>query len=384
MGFVVPFLLVLGAAPAIAPGSECAAELTASLASLDGTGVTVTVGSAPKHELSATRKAGQRVMRELGPGTCDEVARATAVVIERWLLSLAPGATPRLIPVPPVKRVDAGDAGRPAAMSVTFPAADAGNVTRMVDGDAGRPAAMSVTFPAADAGNVTRMVEPDAVSVTLPAPDAGNVTRIAEDPLLSAIGTAPPSLVVAPRRPPPARPVRIDLTRFEALVGGGLIFPSLGSPLSPAIAADLALSLNGWLRLSLVGLFDFGGTQSVLDERNQTRGQFTSRGGLVAPTVQLCLGEQWRVCGGALVGARIVEGTASGSFVFQATTLRTGAFVLGPEAHFAARFGAFEAVLSADLLVTPSTPTFVVTGLGDLAPISVVQGAVRLGLGFAK
>jgi hypothetical protein len=194
------------------------------------------------------------------------------------------------------------------------------------------------------------------------------------------IGVAPP-LVSAPIQT--SRPLRIEVTHLEALAGGGVVTPSTPEVVGPALSLELALHLNERLRIGLLGVFDFGGSTLVLDEANRTRGRLTTRGGLVAPTAQLCFELPLRLCGGVLMGARIAEGQASGTFVFGSTTARAAAFTVGPTAQLAWVLSSLHLALDLSLLVTPTPPTFQVDGLTSLT-LPVAQGLFRLSIGIGS
>jgi len=485
---------MLSAVPSVglADASECRPQLSDAFAQSDvvlqkNGEVKVALRGARPFELSLMRGAGVVLRRELN-GTCDEAARATVVVVGRWLSTLGPppvSLSPRGgegIVAPGPTLAAAGDAGlnelmRAGAPNVTDAgtapprelraggpaptdagtaltrelragapsATDAGTaLTRELRAgarsasdsgillsrepsasDSGiappreRRAIDAATSGSADAGSVTPpreslslegrggLVAADAGSVTplrdslslegsgrLDAGSVISLPRDGEGELVAArIGLAPAGEAgsVAPRPDAiageggglAARPLRLDVTHLEALVGGGVVTPSTPELVGPALSLELALHLNERVRIGLLGVFDFGGSTLVLDEANRTRGRLTTRGGLVAPTAQLCFELPLRLCGGVLMGARIAEGQASGTFVFGSTTARTAAFTVGPTAQLAWVLSHFHLALDLSLLVTPTPPTFQVDGLTSLT-LPVAQGLFRLSIGIGS
>lgn len=217
----------------------------------------------------------------------------------------------------------------------------------------------------------------------------GTLTRTASDAgapeaVIGRIGVEPPNTTPIDQPPPRSPPLRIEVTHLEALAGGGLSFPGPSEALDATVSLEAALTFNHRLRLGVLGAFDFGGATNVLDERSQVRGRIATRGALVSPTVQLCLDTAVRLCGGALLGARVVQGEVSGAFVFKQLTSWQGAFVVGPTLQATLIFSRFHLALDASLLVTPAPPRFSVEALPTTLSWPAAQGLVRLSVGVGS
>ena len=191
---------MLSAVPSVglADASECRQPLRDAFAQsdvslLEGAEVRVALRGARPFELSLTRGSEVVLRRELN-GTCDEAARATVVVVGRWLSTL---------PSPPLAL--STRRGEPAGHSANG-STDAGIATSresggaVARGDAGSPSSQEprgvVAVSASDTGRAT------APRLAVAASDAGIVT--AREPgvavVRSAIDAGPlPSVAVAPR-----------------------------------------------------------------------------------------------------------------------------------------------------------------------------------------
>ncbi len=168
----------------------------------------------------------------------------------------------------------------------------------------------------------------------------------------------------------------------EGGVGVGIFVPGAPSTVAPVITAEAALIIASRVKLGILGVFDFGGESTIFDENRVQRGTLTSRSGLVLPSAQLCLDFGLRLCGGVFAGARIVEGTASGTYIFQRTTSRFATFTFGPTAQLAFIRGPFRIALDASLLIDPNPASFPIEGLTTPLTFPIAQGLFRLSIGL--
>ena len=347
-------MYLLGAAPTVSlsADSSCAPrevlrqELGATF-SADGV---VVLRLEKNGELRLEREGKVVLSRSLGSGSCDELGRAAAVVVVRWVQQLM---HPVKIEVPvksevPVK-IEAPVKKEPAPAPVSL-----------------SPAGERVDAPLPVAPEIEDAGYP--LTPTLSPVGEREPVEPVETVVVVDAGVPSPFLRTGP---------------FEILAGGGLNAP--GAPdVAPVISLDLALFLNDHFRIDLAGLFDFGGSVNVRDEAGLIRGALATRGGSILPGAAYCFLEPVRLCFGALAGLRIVEGASSGTFVFNDTTSRVTAFVFGPNAQLAFIRGPFFLALDVSLLVTPRPPVFEVQGLPTQLRLPLAQGLFRLSVGFGS
>jgi hypothetical protein len=268
----------------------------------------------------------------------------------------------------------------------TDPRADARN-SRAADGGASDARTGNTTLSGIELTSTGGGLSGDAgVSLnsrlTLTTADAGNEA----EPVIGRIGIEPPTSDPPPP-PPQTTPFRVEVTHLEALAGGGIGLPGTPDPVSPLITLELALTFNRHLRVGALGAFDFGGGTNVLDERSQVRGRLSTFGFVAAPSITACLDTAIRLCGGALLGARVVQGTSSGSFIFGSENQRaawSAAFTVGPTVQATLIAARFHLALDASLLFTPTPPQFQVVGLPTVLSWPVAQGLIRLSIGVGS
>ncbi len=293
--------------------------------------------------LSLAKEGRVVLSRSLGSGSCDELGRAAAVVVVRWVQELMHPVAPLKIEVKKFSlslRERVGVRAEPAAVP-TEP----------------------IQQPQPEPEPVVAEPAPEVI-VDAGVADAGTDTELPLTPTLS----------------PLRRERELPL---EILAGGGLTVP--GAPqVAPVISLDLALLIADHFRVDLAGLFDFGGTVPVLDEARLIRGELTTRGGAIIPGGAYCFTEPVRICLGAFAGLRIIEGTSSGTFVFNDDTTHVSAFVFGPNAQVALIRGPFFLALDLSLFITPTPPSFSVQGLPTTLPLPALQGLFRLSVGFGN
>jgi len=356
-----PLLLaVLAAAPAIelSPDALCASELRASGLKFETNGA-VMLRLTPG-QLTLTSRSGEVILRrELGNGTCAELSRASRVVIERWAQQLGPMTIDAGLPA---ATVTSAPKKRPPRAQGSF---DAGAAAENPDAGS-KPDQFIATDERApsDAGS-----EPDQPIVE--DIDAGVV--VVDEPIHEDAG------------------VTVDVVRervateLEGFVGGGLVTPAYSSPVGPVLSADIALILARHVRLGLVGLFDFGGSTSLVDDQHRERGTFTTRGGAALAHGAWCFNWPVRACGGLVVGAHLDEGRTTGSFVFQSTVARTAAFTFGPSIQIAWLPNTLHLAFDATLLISPQPSTFQVIGLSPSSlSLPAFQGLFRLSIGLGN
>jgi hypothetical protein len=146
---------------------------------------------------------------------------------------------------------------------------------------------------------------------------------------------------------------------------------------SPLLALDAALLLNGRWRVGLTTTFSFGGEVPLLDENARRRGTLRSRDVTALASAMACTDGRLTLCGGARAGLRFAIGDAFGPFVFQTRTAVAVTPTLGPAARLGVTFGVFLLALDATLLVNLPTPPLAVDGL----PTTLAAPRVE-GLGF--
>lgn len=209
-------------------------------------------------------------------------------------------------------------------------------------------------------------------------PPDGPAARIGTRP----VAEAPADVTLpAPTAVPAVSSPVVELTDLEALAGGGLSLPGAPTTFAPVLSVDLALVLNDALRISLAGLFDFGGSVDVLDSAGRVRGTLATRGGLVLPRVAWCFPTTLRLCLGVEAGARLAGVTVSGDFLFQQRQTVAARFTGGPSVQLTWRPGRFRLALDGALWVSPVPLDFTVEALPTALKFPVFQGVLRLSIG---
>lgn len=169
---------------------------------------------------------------------------------------------------------------------------------------------------------------------------------------------------------------------LEGTLGGGILLPGAPNTVAPVISAEFSLFLFTRFKVGLLGLFDFGGTSPILDELHFERGQLNSRSGLALPSAHVCFALPLRLCGGLVVGARIAEASAAGTYVFQGATVRRASFTVGPTVQLALTRGLLRAALDLSLLVDPLPLSFPIEALPTPLTFPIAQGLLRLSIGL--
>jgi hypothetical protein len=197
----------------------------------------------------------------------------------------------------------------------------------------------------------------------------------------AAFAAAVPGGSASPAKPAPPAASSAP-PDFAVLVGGGFVTPAPSAALTPALSLEPQVALGPW-RVSLLGVFSFGGSVPVL-EGAITRGTLSSRDAWVLPSLGLCAVGRWSVCGALLVGGRMVFAEASGPYLFHANPGVGGGLAAGAGADLTFTVGPLRVALSAALLVNPTPTTAGLVGLGTTLTTPVLEGLVRLSVGLGS
>ena len=339
----------LSADSGCAPREVLSRELAAGGVALGTDGV-LTLRLEQDGRLTLHREGKLVLSRSLGSGTCDELGRAAAVVVGRWVHELQhlvsqtePAKVAERTPTTPSDPKPLARATRseprgpgPASLSEQKPLERATRPELKVPEPASAseqrllepPTRPELRVPEPASASEQKVLEPPTrpepkvperpssseqkppERAALPEPKAvepsssarPNVAQPEPKPIdrppgppdvAATIGTTPPTTPGVSS--PPAtvsetvvvlEPARV--THLEVLAGGGLTAPGAPS-IAPMLSLDLALVLNHRLRINLAGLFDFGGSVTVFDEAGLVRGKLATRGGLIIPGAGYCV-----------------------------------------------------------------------------------------------
>lgn len=149
---------------------------------------------------------------------------------------------------------------------------------------------------------------------------------------------------------------------------------------TPVVSLEPRLFLGRW-RVSVLGLFNFGGTESLI-QGAVLRGTLTVREVLALPSFGVCTLTTWSLCGSVAAGARLVLAEASGPFIFQSNPKTAPQFVAAAGIDLTWHVGPVRLWLGLSALLNPVPSPVTVDGLPVSVSTPLVEGLVRGGVGL--